>query len=86
MLDLFLYCDLAATHVSARGDLTNDSLAELVRMIDQLPDESTVVVDLGELSSADHPTLELLRDAIVSRADDTGSVFRVIDPPAIDAA
>ena len=80
MLDLFLYCDLASTHVSARGDLTNESLAELVRMIDQLPDESTVVVDLGELSSADHPTLELLRDAIVSRADDTGSVFRVIEP------
>jgi len=89
VLDLFLYCDLAATHLSARGDLTSDSLAALVRMIDQLPNDSTVVVDLADVSATDDPTLELLRDAIMSRAD-TRSVFRVIEPPidgpAIDAA
>jgi ABC-type transporter Mla MlaB component len=79
MLDLFLYCDLASTHVSARGALNEETLADLVRMIDQLPNDSTVVVDLTQVSATDDPTLELLRDAITSRAD-TRSVFRVIDP------
>jgi hypothetical protein len=77
VVDLFLYCDLAATHVCARGPMEMDDVHDVVRVIDGLPRDGSIVVDLTAVT-ADECTLEVLRTELIERAD--RSTFRVIEP------
>ena len=79
MFDLFLYCDLAATHVVGRGTVAIDDVHSLLRLIDRLSRDQTIVVDLTA-ATADDATLSVLRTALIERAD--LSTFRVLEPLA----
>ena len=84
MLEVFLFCDLGATHVSVRGEAAGDEVLPLLRVIALLPEECTAVIDLRELASFDDAAASMLREAIDARAA-RGIVFRVLEP-ALDAA
>ena len=84
MIDVFLFCDLGATRVSARGEVAGDEVLPLLRVIDLLPEECTAIIDLRELNVFDDVAGSMLRAAIEARTA-SRIVFRVLEP-VLDAA
>jgi hypothetical protein len=86
MIDVFLFCDLDATHISARGEVAGDEVLPLLRVIDLLPVECTAIIDLREVMSFDDAADSMLRISIEARSVDR-IAFRVLRAePELDAA
>ena len=67
MIDVFMFCDLHLTRLSARGVALGDQILPLVHALHRVPTDSILELDLGELTT-DANADALLGDALRTRA------------------
>ena len=66
MIDVFMFCDLSLTQLSARGVALGDQILPLVHALHRVPADSILELDLGELTTDDAAD-RLLSDALRTR-------------------
>ena len=67
MIDVFMFCDLRMTQLSARGVALGDQILPLVHALHRVPTDSILELDLGQLTTDDDADA-LLTNALRVRA------------------
>ena len=67
MIDVFMFCDLHMTQLSARGVALGDQILPLVHALHRVPTDSILELDIGQLTTDDDAEA-LLSDALRIRA------------------